>query len=276
MSVSEDTALPVVIAERKQRWLSRRFKQVAEWSLAYALLWLAQLLLGFVGAVGASSEASMGLGIPLPSPNVFGLHMHITDPRVLLMLVPHYAFIIPLAHRLPFWEFFLIVYPRQILGKPIGYFIAKMNLEAVEQRPESLVGRLIRWILWPLRWLLRQFLRAARWLKRKLTSWQLIKAIVRAVRWIKRKASNWRLVRAIANAARWIKCKKESELHWAMFLASVFPPFNPVGPLPHIGSPIVWAGYARLKFWRSFGVIAAGTVLYVIILYYIGAAYNSV
>lgn len=126
-----DVALPAeptaVLPEVKGENRSWRFaRRAGRFFVRVVLLWLAQAGLTALDVIGKGAAVAQ-------------MATHVASPTTLLLLSPHYLVIIPQAHHLGFLEFFVVVYSRQIITKPIGYLAARRTVEesecAVRQKP---------------------------------------------------------------------------------------------------------------------------------------------
>src|SRR5262245_53451150 len=104
-AVEVPTALPEVTGERKSRRFLRRI-----W--VYACIvgpWLVpELVLKVLDFAGKGSGLLHWLGLTV-SPTA--------NPTAVLLLTPHYLWVIPLAHHFSYPIFLIIAYSRQMIGR---------------------------------------------------------------------------------------------------------------------------------------------------------------
>jgi hypothetical protein len=209
----------VKIELRTARWLQRN--RVAIF-IGLVIIEVAFMAFDYLGKPLAVAQMSAGA----------------SNPATVLMLTPHYLVVVPLAHKLDFATFLIIVYLRQMIGKPFGYLLWKTVRELIDEaaqdgKPEE--QEMMGWFKREVTRLKRKFVKAALLVEDRLDG----------------------------KSKSWILC--------ITALIAFFPPVNLLGNCGPVGSPYTWCGFAGVGFWKTMAVAAVGTAFYVTAMYFLGS-----
>jgi hypothetical protein len=209
----------VKIELRTTRWLLRNRVVIFTWLV---IAEIALMVFDYLGKPLAVAQMSAGA----------------SSPATVLMLTPHYLVVVPLAHRLDFATFFIIVYSRQMIGKPFGYLLWKTVRELIDEaaqdgEPEE--QEMMGWFKREVARLKRKFVKAALLVEDRLDG----------------------------KSKRWIL--------YITALIAFCPPANLLGNFGVVGSPYTWCGFAGVGFWKTMAVAAVGTAFYVTAMYFLGS-----